>query len=409
MRVTMDKKYKIFISSTKDDLKEEREKIQNTLLSMDCIPKNMETFYATDLSTWDHLKNVLSTCDYCVIVVAARYGSICEQTGKSFTQMEYEYAKMINIPIGRFIHADPDSLPFIFHDETEEKKSRFRAFREELQEGQIVKYWSNSDELCCLIAIALHQFIVSNIEKKSLKDDKNSEIISKLNKISVSFNALSKYILSNDKYEMKKRQKYYLNTTHESTVNANILSEVANVVLSAGITSMSIFLDIRITANLIKSYVSSNYKIAKKIIDTNNCISVICKFEGYIFGKIILVIHNTYLRFIFNILKKKKSIDLTKQDEEFIDSFYDEIANMYFSACISSLTGIWSVKDSHLMISECTNNIDFKLINNKTYIFEMSSNVPQILTSYLLLNEIEATNISSYLQLYEDNMRYFIE
>ena len=86
----MDKKYKIFISSTKDDLKIEREKIQNTLLSMDCIPKNMETFYATDLSTWDHLKNILSTCDYCIIVVAARYGSICEQTGKSFTQMEYE-------------------------------------------------------------------------------------------------------------------------------------------------------------------------------------------------------------------------------------------------------------------------------------------------------------------------------
>ena len=402
----MEKKYKIFISSTKDDLKGEREKIQNTLLSMDCIPKNMETFYATDLSTWDHIKNVLSTCDYCVIIIAARYGSICKQTGKSFTQMEYEYAKMINVPIGRFIHEDPNSLPFIFHDETEEKKKKFQIFRKELQEGQIVKYWTNSDELCCLIAIAIHQFIISNIKKIDNKSDKNIEIISKLNRMSASFNAISNYILSNGKYDIRRRQIYYLSTAQNNVINDNILNEVANIVLSAGITSMSTFLGIRITANLIKSYVSNNYKKAKQIIDTSNCISVICKFEGYIYGQIILTIHNIYLRFIFNILKKNELIDLSKFDEKFIDSFYKEIANIYFSACLSGMSGFWEVDNSHLVISECTNNIDFKLINNKTYIFEMSSNVPQILTSYLLLDEIEASNLSSYIQLYEDNMKY---
>ena len=371
----MDKKYKVFISSTKNDLKEERKKIQDTLLSMGCIPQNMETFYATDLSTWDHLKNVLSTCDYCVIIVAARYGSICEQTGKSFTQMEYEYAKFINIPIGRFLHEDPDSLPFIFHDETEEKKIKYRNFREELQEGQVVKYWSNADDLCCLIAVTIHQFIIANMSKRLSKTEtnKSAEIISRLNRISTSFNTLSKYILSNDKYEIKKREKYYLNTTHENIVNADILGEVANVVLSAGITSISTLLDIKITANLIKSYVSNNFKRAKEIIVTNNCIAIICKFEGYILGKIVLTIHNTYLRFIFNILKKNELIDLSKYDAEFIDSFYEEVANMYFSACLSGLADFWGGKDSHLVISECTNNIDFKLINKKTYIFEMSS------------------------------------
>ena len=67
----------------------------------------------------------------------------------------------------------------------------------------------------------------------------------------------------------KKREKYYLNTTHENIVNADILGEVANVVLSAGITSISTLLDIKITANLIKSYVSNNFKRAKEIIVTN--------------------------------------------------------------------------------------------------------------------------------------------
>ncbi len=401
----MDKKYKIFISSTKDDLKIEREKIQNTLLSMDCIPKNMETFYATDLSTWDHLKNILSTCDYCIIVVAARYGSICEQTGKSFTQMEYEYAKMINIPIGRFLHENPDSLPFCFHDESEEKKIKFKNFREELQEDQIVKYWNNPDELCCLVAVAIHQFIISNITKilSNRSTNINEEIFSKLNKLSSSFNTLSNYIISNDK--IKRYEKPLLNSTQTNIINIKDLSEVSNIILSGGITNMSSFFEIKITASLIKTYISNNMETAKKIINIKDCIASICKFEGYICGKIIFTIHKAYLDFIFNFVKHDSSIDLTKFNEDFINSFYDEIANIFFSGCISFLTGFWEPEFGHITISELTSNIDFYLIKEKTYIFELSSNKPRILTSYLLFDENLAHNLSSCIQLYENNMK----
>lgn len=399
----MDKKYKIFISSTKDDLRKEREKIQNTLLSMNCIPQNMETFYATDLSTWDHLKNVLSTCDYCIIVVAARYGSICEQTDKSFTQMEYEYAKMINIPIGRFLHEDPDSLPFMFHDETEEEKIKFNNFRNELQEGQIVKYWTNPDDLCCSIAIAIHQFIISDITRISSNKSTNinEETFSKLDKLCASFNALSNYILSNNK--IIRGEKSFLNYTQ---INIKDLSEVSNIILSGGITNISSFFDIKITAGLIKTYISYNMKTAINAINIKDSITSICKFEGYICGKIIFTIHKTYLDFIFNFVKHDSSIDLTKFNENFINSFYDEIANIFFSGCITFLTRFWNPEFGHIKISELTSNIDFYLIKEKAYVFELSSNKPRMLTSYLLLDENLANNLSLYMQLYENDMKH---
>lgn len=43
----MEKWYKVFISSTKTDLKSEREAIIHTLLKINCIPSGMEFFPST--------------------------------------------------------------------------------------------------------------------------------------------------------------------------------------------------------------------------------------------------------------------------------------------------------------------------------------------------------------------------
>ena len=44
----MDKRYQVFISSTYSDLKEERGKVMQTVMSLDCIPAGMEFFTAID-------------------------------------------------------------------------------------------------------------------------------------------------------------------------------------------------------------------------------------------------------------------------------------------------------------------------------------------------------------------------
>ena len=51
----MEKKYQIFISSTYEDLKEERDKVQRAILSMYQFPVGMEMFSADDsVGVWYH-------------------------------------------------------------------------------------------------------------------------------------------------------------------------------------------------------------------------------------------------------------------------------------------------------------------------------------------------------------------
>ena len=50
--IGMDKKYQVFVSSTYEDLKMERQAVISCLLDMDCIPVGMEQFSASSLSQW---------------------------------------------------------------------------------------------------------------------------------------------------------------------------------------------------------------------------------------------------------------------------------------------------------------------------------------------------------------------
>ena len=44
----MNKRYQVFVSSTFADLKEERSKVIQTIMELDCIPAGMEIFPAID-------------------------------------------------------------------------------------------------------------------------------------------------------------------------------------------------------------------------------------------------------------------------------------------------------------------------------------------------------------------------
>ena len=54
---SMDKKYQIFISSTYEDLKEERKKVIEAILTMNHFPVGMEMFSAADEEQWEIIVN----------------------------------------------------------------------------------------------------------------------------------------------------------------------------------------------------------------------------------------------------------------------------------------------------------------------------------------------------------------
>ena len=59
----MEKKYQVFISSTFDDLKEERQKARDTILSMYQFPIGMEMFSAADEEQWNVIKETIDSSD----------------------------------------------------------------------------------------------------------------------------------------------------------------------------------------------------------------------------------------------------------------------------------------------------------------------------------------------------------
>ena len=71
----MDKRYQVFVSSTYEDLQEERQEVMHALLELDCIPAGMELFPAANEDQWTLIKRVIDDCDYYLVIVGGRYGS----------------------------------------------------------------------------------------------------------------------------------------------------------------------------------------------------------------------------------------------------------------------------------------------------------------------------------------------
>jgi hypothetical protein len=50
--MTPEKRYQVFVSSTFQDLQEERQEVIQALLELDCIPSGMELFPAANEDQW---------------------------------------------------------------------------------------------------------------------------------------------------------------------------------------------------------------------------------------------------------------------------------------------------------------------------------------------------------------------
>jgi Domain of unknown function (DUF4062) len=152
----MDKVYQVFVSSTYSDLKAERRGVSETLAKAGYIPAGMELFPAADQQQLEFIKRAIDRCDYYVVIVGGRYGSLADDK-ISFTEKEYEYAISRQIPILAFLHGQPEKIEVGKTDRDETQAKRLEAFRERLAAGRVVDFWSDPQELCTKIVIAVTQ------------------------------------------------------------------------------------------------------------------------------------------------------------------------------------------------------------------------------------------------------------
>jgi hypothetical protein len=156
----MDKKYQVFVSSTYSDLLEERQEVMQALLELDCIPVGMELFPAADDDQWTLIKGLIDDCDYYVLIQAGRYGSIGPD-GKSYTQMEYEYALEKKLPIISFLHSDTSKIESGKCEKSADALEQLEAFRSLVQK-KMCRFWENPSELGSQVSRSLVKLIKSN-------------------------------------------------------------------------------------------------------------------------------------------------------------------------------------------------------------------------------------------------------
>lgn len=150
-----DKKYQVFVSSTFADLHEERQKVIETLWMADCIPAGMEVFVATDDEQFAVIKSVIDLCDYYVLIIAKRYGSVNQATGLSYTEMEYDYALSKQIPVLVFALDDHANWPGDRADIEPEQIAKLQVFKQKAMKNRLASVWKDTTDLNRSVALSI--------------------------------------------------------------------------------------------------------------------------------------------------------------------------------------------------------------------------------------------------------------
>lgn len=144
------KKYQVFVSSTYEDLKEERQKAVEAILSSGNIPAGMELFQAGDETQKELIEEWIIESDVYLLILGGRYGSV-DSTGKSYTQWEYEKAIEHEKPCFSLVLTEDyinkkagDGL--IMPSALEMTKPEYKEFKENVK-SRVVAFINNIDQI----------------------------------------------------------------------------------------------------------------------------------------------------------------------------------------------------------------------------------------------------------------------
>ncbi|HEX8394214.1 MAG TPA: DUF4062 domain-containing protein [Longimicrobium sp.] len=155
----MQPKYQVFVSSTFEDLRTERDQIIKATLEMGHIPVGMEMFSAADEEQWKVIARTIDQSDYYVVIVAHRYGSL---VGKiSYTEREYDYAIQQGVPVIGFVLDENAVWPPRYIEDSGAMRSALQAFKAKIRKKP-VGFWTSAEDLHGRFSIALMKLIVTN-------------------------------------------------------------------------------------------------------------------------------------------------------------------------------------------------------------------------------------------------------
>ena len=151
----------IFISSTFQDLQPHRSQIWNVLQNFDVNVVGMENFGARKSKPLETCLTEITECQIYIGIISMCYGSIDEETGKSYTQIEYEKAKELGLEVLIYLVDERNGVIKTGHVDFGDKYLRLNSFKNILKKNHTVEFFINE--------IDLGQKIYRDLEKLTSK------------------------------------------------------------------------------------------------------------------------------------------------------------------------------------------------------------------------------------------------
>ena len=138
----------IFVSSTYKDLAAYRAEVEKQLVGLEQAVKGMEYFGSSSDTPLDVCKNKLRECKLMILLMGVSYGSIEPSTGKSYTELEYNYATELGIPVLAYA-ADLSSTTIAIPLDTidYENKMLLDAFKSTVEQSHLISRFPSIDYL----------------------------------------------------------------------------------------------------------------------------------------------------------------------------------------------------------------------------------------------------------------------
>jgi len=103
---------------------------------------------------------VIDDCDYYIVIIGGRYGSLILEDA-SYTEKKYDYAVEKEMRVMAFLHDRPEEIPLGKSEGDPKLREKLSIFRDRVATGRLVKFWSNASELPGLVALSVPKTIKS--------------------------------------------------------------------------------------------------------------------------------------------------------------------------------------------------------------------------------------------------------
>lgn len=157
-QVSSQRKYQFFISSTYTDLVEARQSLVLSLLKLGHFPVGLEVYPTEENNFWPVIQQQINECDYYVVMVGGRYGSLSPM-GLSYTHREYVYAATRKKPILALVYDQPQLLPEDKREASRAGQMQLENFRQLVSKSDMCREWHSLIELRELVRTVVPQFV----------------------------------------------------------------------------------------------------------------------------------------------------------------------------------------------------------------------------------------------------------